>query len=59
MPYLLKAAPNGFFVETKGTGRKHSKLPLPRERAERQMRALYARMPGEASMARMKNPDRR
>ncbi len=42
MPYhLVKAAPNGFFVETKGTGRKHSKLPLPKERAERQMRALY------------------
>lgn len=48
MPYRIKAAPNGFFVETKATGRKHSKMPLPRERALKQMRALYARTAGEA-----------
>lgn len=68
MPYhLVKAAKNGFYVETKGTGRKHSKLPLPKSRAEAQMRALYARMPGEArampeghtSRPMLKNPDRK
>jgi hypothetical protein len=57
MPYtLVKASPNGFFVETKGTGRKHSKMPMPKERAMRQMRALYMSMPGEK---RMVDKDRR
>lgn len=48
MPFRLKAAPNGFFVENKATGRKYSNMPLPKSRAVKQMRALYARMPGEA-----------
>ena len=43
MPYELEKAPvgRGFFVLTKGTRRKHSDKPLPRERAVNQMRALY------------------
>jgi hypothetical protein len=40
--YKLKAEDNGYFVITKETGRKHSKKPLPKARAEAQMRALYA-----------------
>ena len=42
MPWTLQKSGKGYFVVTKGTGRKHSKLPLPKERALAQMRALYA-----------------
>jgi hypothetical protein len=43
MPYKLEPAVvgRGFFVVTKGTGRKHSDKPLPRARAVNQMQALY------------------
>lgn len=41
MPYELHKEGKGFFVETKNTHKKHSKHPLPKERAEAQMRALY------------------
>jgi hypothetical protein len=45
MPYdLVKASTNGFFVETRATGRKHSKKPIPKDRAKRQLRILNARM---------------
>lgn len=44
MPYALRKAPKRdlYWVVTKPTGEKHSKDPLPRARAEAQMRALYA-----------------
>ena len=44
MPYKLRKAPNKdlFWVVSKETGKKHSQEPLPRARAEAQMRALYA-----------------
>jgi len=42
MPYEMKEVPQGYYVETKATGRRHSKKPLPKARAEAQMRALYA-----------------
>lgn len=46
MPYELEPSPvgRGYFVATKGTGRRHSKKPLPKARAIRQMRALYVNM---------------
>lgn len=44
MPYKLRKAPGRdlYWVVSKETGRKHSKEPLPKARAEAQMRALYA-----------------
>lgn len=42
MPYEMSPSGRGYFVITKGTGRRHSKKVLPRETAVRQMRALYA-----------------
>lgn len=46
MPYELERGPGarGYFVVTKDTGRRHSEKALPKERAIRQMRALYARV---------------
>ena len=48
MPYKLLKSGSGYYVVGED-GRKHSKHPLPLERAERQMRALYMamRMRGE------------
>jgi hypothetical protein len=50
MPYDLVKAPKnmGYFVETKGTHRRHSKKPLPRKNAVAQMRALYANVKDSA-----------
>jgi len=44
MPYKLQKKPkhNLFWVVNKRTGEKYSKEPLPKSRAEAQMRALYA-----------------
>lgn len=49
-PYMLRKAPKRdlYWVVTKATGKKHSIEPLPREVAERQRRALYARESGYA-----------
>lgn len=46
MPYELEQSPagRGYFVVTKDTRRKHSKLPLTRKKAIGQMRALYVRV---------------
>jgi hypothetical protein len=41
MPYELHRVPKGYYVVTKETNKKHSNKPLPKERAEAQMRALY------------------
>lgn len=47
MPYRLRKAPNKdlYWVVNTETGKKHSKEPLPRERAEAQVKALYANVP--------------
>ena len=57
MPYdLVRVSPNGYFVETKETGRRHSKQPLPYDQAIKQMRALYAAEAAEDSaMPRSRN----
>jgi len=44
MPYGIRKSPNKnlFWVYNKETGKKYSKKPIPRERAEAQRRAIYA-----------------
>lgn len=44
MPYKLRKAPNRdlYWVVNKETGEKYSHEPIPKERAQAQMRALYA-----------------
>ena len=44
MPYALRKSPrrNLYWVVNKDSGRKYSKQPLPRSRAEAQRRAIYA-----------------
>ena len=50
MPYHLKATKdNLYYVETP-TGHRMSKHPMPKERAEAQMRALYAHMDQDKAM---------
>jgi hypothetical protein len=45
MPYKLRKAPNRDLYWVVGEdGKKHSKEPIPKERAEAQMRALYSAM---------------
>lgn len=40
MPYEIKEAPGGYYVVSKDTGKKHSKLPLDKASAEAQYRVL-------------------
>jgi hypothetical protein len=40
MPYKIINSGSGFFVVTTATGKKHSKKPLPKEKAEAQKRVL-------------------
>ena len=49
MPWKLRKAPKKdlYWVINKETGKKHSKEPLPKERATAQMKALYANVPVE------------
>jgi hypothetical protein len=49
MPWKLRKAPKKdlYWVINKETGKKYSKDPLPKGRAEAQMRALYANVPVE------------
>lgn len=48
MPYKLRKAPNRDLYWVVGEdGKKHSKEPIPKERAEAQMRALYSAMSKE------------
>ena len=45
MPFhIVEVAPGKFFVENKETGRRYSLNPLSKEMAEKQMKALYARV---------------
>ena len=56
MPYKLRKAPNRDLYWVVGLdGTKHSTDPIPKERAEAQMRALYAAMNKEGGTI-MKNP---
>ena len=41
MPYEIKKKGTGFVVVNTATGKEHSKKPIPRARAEAQMRLLY------------------
>ena len=52
MPYKLRKAPKRdlYWVVSTETGMKHSKEPLPKARAEAQMRALYLAMRKEGGM---------
>lgn len=49
MPYELEKTPRGYYVETEETGRRHSKKPLSKKMATRQMRALYVHAPDRGS----------
>jgi hypothetical protein len=40
MPWQLVKVDGGYFVETISTGRKHSKEPLTKKKAEAQLKAL-------------------
>jgi hypothetical protein len=44
MPYSLRKAPKRelYWVVSKESGKKHSTEPIPKARAEAQMKALYA-----------------
>ena len=60
MPYGLRKSPKKelYWVFNKETGHKFSKLPLPKERAEAQRRAIYAsqrRMMGGAKSPKKKS----
>ena len=52
MPWKLRKAPKKdlYWVINKETGEKHSKEPLPKERAKAQMKALYANVPVEGGI---------
>ena len=53
MPYKLRKAPNRDLYWVVGEdGKKHSKEPIPKERAEAQMRALYSAMSKEGGTYR-------
>lgn len=56
MPYRLRKAPNRdlYWVVTVATGEKHSKDPIPREKAEAQKRVLEDAMEGEGVTHRSK-----
>lgn len=41
MPYDLRKKGTGYIVVNTATGKEHSKKPLPKARAEAQMRLLY------------------
>jgi hypothetical protein len=48
MPYMLEyVGKNKYYVITQHTGRRHSLEPLPKAKAEAQIRALYARTANE------------
>lgn len=41
MPYELRKEGTGYKVINKETGKEHSKKPIPKKRAEAQMKLLY------------------
>jgi hypothetical protein len=50
MPYVMRKVGKGWKVATKGTGHMHSKKPMTKRMASRQMRALYAAMKREGKL---------
>jgi hypothetical protein len=48
MPYAVRKSGSGYKVFNKESGKTYSKKPLPKARAEAQMRALYANSGSEA-----------
>ena len=42
MPYRLQKSGRKYYVVTKGTNKRHSKRPMSKTMAQRQMRAIYA-----------------
>ena len=50
MPYQLKPEGSGWVVYNMHTGKKYSKEPMPKSRAQRQMNALYAAEQEQASI---------
>jgi hypothetical protein len=53
MPYKLeKCKTGGYYVVSTDTGMRHSMKPMPKEKAEAQMRALYRAMRLRGEFAR-------
>jgi hypothetical protein len=50
MPYHLKETKNNLYYVETNTGHKMSKHPMPKERAEAQLRALYSHMDQDKAM---------
>jgi hypothetical protein len=50
MPYHLKPTKNNLYYVETPTGHKMSKHPMPKARAEAQLRALYAHMDQDKAM---------
>lgn len=48
MPYAVRKSGSGYKVYNKITGKTYSKKPIPKERAEAQMRAMYMHSGAEA-----------
>jgi hypothetical protein len=55
MPYKLQETDDGFYVINTETGERKNKKPMPRERANKYMRALYA-VEGGAEMGKKETP---
>jgi hypothetical protein len=47
MPYALKEVKGGYYVINEKTGKRYSEKPMSRERAIKQLRALYLRTGGK------------
>lgn len=47
MPYEITKVKGGFKVRNKNTGKTYSKKPMTKEKAQKQMAAMYANMPNE------------
>lgn len=46
MPYALKKVVGGYYVINEKTGKRYSEKPLSKEKAIKQLRALYLYAPG-------------
>ena len=46
MPYALKKVPGGYYVINENTGKRYSEKPMTRDKAIKQLRALYLRTGG-------------
>jgi hypothetical protein len=59
MPYKLRKAPRKdlYWVVTTETGKKHSKDPIPKDKAKAQLRVLESTLKGGVSLRMPKNPN--